>query len=158
VAGDADLTDRATLAQTLRDLVESGLLTCYDGGPDTVWGVGDNQHLVAAVYRNSAVHVLLMRAIAELSLLAIIRTPNGDNRTGWRAALALRELLKFDFFFAGRAEFAEELWDEIAIMAGTGTQRRGRQGRCPGMAHQERPVGGASGATSVHRCLPGGRA
>ncbi|MET8430934.1 1-acyl-sn-glycerol-3-phosphate acyltransferase [Nocardia sp. NPDC004860] len=123
VAGRADLTDRATVAETLCALVDSGVLTCYNGGPDTVWGVGENQHLVAAVYRNSAVHVLLVRAIAELSLLAIVRTPDGDNRTGWNTALALRELLKFDFFFAGREEFAEELWDEVAIMAGAGSRR-----------------------------------
>ncbi|WP_330256072.1 lysophospholipid acyltransferase [Nocardia sp. NBC_00565] len=119
VAGATDLTDRATVARTLQDLVRSGVLTRYDGGPDTVWAIGDNQHLIAAVYRNSAVHVLLVRAITELALLAIIRTPNGDIRTAWQEALALRELLKFDFFFAGRAEFAEELWDEVAIMAGS---------------------------------------
>ncbi|MCU1639955.1 MAG: glycerol-3-phosphate O-acyltransferase [Nocardia sp.] len=123
VAGGADLTDRGTVEETLHALVDSGVLTCYDGGPIAVWVVCDNQHLVAAVYRNSAVHVLLVRAIAELSLLAIVRTPNGDNRTGWSEALALRELLKFDFFFAGRAEFAGELWDEIAIMAGDSEHR-----------------------------------
>jgi len=31
---------------------------------------------------------------------------------------AVRELLKFDFFFAGRDEFADELWREFAIMTG----------------------------------------
>lgn len=116
VAGAANLTDRATVTRTLHDLVTSGVLTCYAGGPATVWGVGDEQHLVAAVYRNSAVHVLLVRAIAELALLAIVRTPDGTTRTAWEEALALRELLKFDFFFAGRADFADELWDEVAIM------------------------------------------
>ncbi|MCU1647653.1 MAG: glycerol-3-phosphate O-acyltransferase [Nocardia sp.] len=120
VAGAADLTNRATIARTLQDLVRSDVLTRYDGGPDTVWAVGDNQHLVAAVYRNSAVHVLLVRAITELALLAIVRTPNGDARTGWTEALALRELLKFDFFFAGRADFADEIWDEVGIMSGVG--------------------------------------
>jgi len=83
-----------------------------------VWGVGEEQHLVAAVYRNSAVHVLLVRAIAELALLELAQTPNGTIRTAWEAALALRELLKFDFFFAGRDEFGEELWDEVELLAG----------------------------------------
>jgi glycerol-3-phosphate O-acyltransferase len=32
--------------------------------------------------------------------------------------LEVRELLKFDFFFAGRDEFADELWREFAIMTG----------------------------------------
>jgi glycerol-3-phosphate O-acyltransferase len=118
VAGGADLIDRATVAQTLHDLVGSGVLTCYSEGPTTVWGIGDDQDLIVAVYRNSAIHVLVMRAIAELALLAIVRTPGATKRTGWDKALAVRELLKFDFFFAGRAEFADELWNEFAIMTG----------------------------------------
>jgi glycerol-3-phosphate O-acyltransferase len=118
VAGGADLTDRATVSQTLHDLVGSGVLTCYAEGPTTVWGIGDDQHLIVAVYRNSAIHVLVMRAIAELALLALVQTPGATKRTGWEKALAVRELLKFDFFFAGRAEFADELWDEFAIMTG----------------------------------------
>ena len=118
VAGGADLTDRATVSQTLHDLVGSGVLTCYSGGPTTVWGIGDDQHLIVAVYRNSAIHVLFMRAIAELALLAIVQTPGATKRTGWEKALTVRELLKFDFFFAGRKEFAVELWNEFAIMTG----------------------------------------
>ena len=123
VAGGADLTDRATVSQTLHDLVGSGVLTCYAEGPTTVWGIGDDQHLIVAVYRNSAIHVLVMRAIAELALLAIMRTPEATKRTGWEKALAIRELLKFEFFFAGRAEFADELWNEFAIMTGRSPDR-----------------------------------
>jgi glycerol-3-phosphate O-acyltransferase len=118
VAGGADLTDRATVSQTLHDLVGSGVLTSYSEGPETVWGIGDDQHLIVAVYRNSAIHVLVMRAIAELALQVIVQTPGATKRTGWEKALAVRELLKFDFFFAGRDEFADELWREFAIMTG----------------------------------------
>jgi glycerol-3-phosphate O-acyltransferase len=117
MAGAATLTDRATVRRTLQELVGSGVLTCYDDGSATVWGIGPDQHLIAAVYRNSAVHVLLVRAIGELALLSIVRTPGSTARTGWEEALALRELLKFDFFFAAREEFADELWDEVAIIA-----------------------------------------
>ena len=120
VAGGADLTDRATVSQTLHDLVGSGVLTSYSEGPQTVWGIGDDQHLIVAVYRNSEIHVLVMRAITELALLAIVQTPGATKRTGWEKALAVRELLKFDFFFAGRDEFADELWREFAIMTGRG--------------------------------------
>jgi glycerol-3-phosphate O-acyltransferase len=118
VAGGADLTDRATVSQTLHDLVGSGVLTSYSEGPETVWGIGDDQHLIVAVYRNSAIHVLVSRAIAELALLAIVRTPGATKRTGWEKALAVREMLKFEFFFAGRDEFADELWREFVIMTG----------------------------------------
>ena len=90
VAGGADLTDRATVSQTLHDLVGSGVLTCYSEGPTTVWGIGEDQHLIVAVYRNSAIHVLVMRAIAELALLAIVQTPGATKHTGWEKALAVR--------------------------------------------------------------------
>jgi glycerol-3-phosphate O-acyltransferase len=123
IAGGADLTDRATVSRTLQDLVSSGVLSSYSGGPETVWGIGDDQHLIAAVYRNSAIHVLVLRAIAELAVLALVRTPDATNRTAWDRALELRELLKFDFFFAGREEFADELWQEFAIMTGSGHDR-----------------------------------
>jgi glycerol-3-phosphate O-acyltransferase len=123
VAGGADLTDRATVSQTLHDLVGSGVLTCYSEGPTTVWGIGEDQHLIVAVYRNSAIHVLVMRAIAELALLAIVQTRGATKHTGWEKALAVRELLKFDFFFAGRDEFADELWNEFAIMTGRSHDR-----------------------------------
>ena len=137
VAGGADLTDRATVAQTLHDLVGSGVLTSYAEGPTTVWGIGDDQHLIVAVYRNSAIHVLVMRAISELTLLAIVRTPGATKRTGWEKALAVRELLKFDFFFAGRAEFADELWNEFEIMTGRSHDR-------------DAPVDAAEAARSLH--------
>ena len=89
----------------IADAARLGGLGCVDlllRGASTVWGIGADQHLIVAVYRNSAIHVLVMRAIAELALLAIVRTPGATKRTGWERALAVRELLKFDFFFAGQ--------------------------------------------------------
>jgi len=117
VAGGANLTDRSTVRRALQELVRSGVLSCYSGGNETVWDIGPDQHLVAAVYRNSAVHVLLVRAIAELALFATTQRESDDHRVAWEQALRLRELLKFDFFFAQREEFAEALWAEVTIMA-----------------------------------------
>src|SRR5690349_11533800 len=57
VAGAADLTDRSTIHRTLDDLVRSGVLASYDDGTETVWRIGPGQHLVAAFYRNTAVHM-----------------------------------------------------------------------------------------------------
>ncbi len=48
VAGAANLTDRSTVRRALQELVASGVLTCYPGGTETVWGVGADQHLVDA--------------------------------------------------------------------------------------------------------------
>ena len=116
VAGAASLTDRSTVRRALQELVASSVLTCYSGGPETVWGIGADQHLVAAVYRNSAIHVLVVRAIAELALVAVARRQDGSGRSAWDEALRLRDLLKFDFFFARRRDFAAELQAELALI------------------------------------------
>jgi glycerol-3-phosphate O-acyltransferase len=133
VAGGATLTDRSTLRWALRELVRSGVLTSYSGGSETVWGIGAEQHLVAAMYRNSAIHVLLLRAIAELALLAVAESgadggadgeaesATSGGRIALDEALRLRELLKFDFFFAQRDQFIDDLAVEIALLAGPDT-------------------------------------
>jgi glycerol-3-phosphate O-acyltransferase len=118
VAGAADLADRATLRWALRELVRSGVLTEYSGGTETVWRIGPEQHLIAAVYRNSVLHVLLMRAVGELALLAVAEGRVQGAAGGLGVATRLRELLKFEFFFAQRGGFISDLRTEIEILAG----------------------------------------
>jgi glycerol-3-phosphate O-acyltransferase len=132
IAGAATLTDRSTVRWALGELVRSGVLTCYSGGTERVWGIGPDQHLIAAVYRNTAIHVLIERAITELVLLAVSESSGvagaaqqdgseGPVQIGTDEALRLRELLKFDFFFAQRDKFIADLREEIAIMAAPDT-------------------------------------
>jgi glycerol-3-phosphate O-acyltransferase len=125
VAGGAVLTDRSTLRWALRALVQSGVLTCYTG-TETVWRIGPDRHLIAAMYRNSAIHVLLSRAIAELAVQAVAAasatsSPDAPTRAPrsvmLEEALRLRELLKFDFFFAGREQFSADVTAEIDGLA-----------------------------------------
>ena len=117
-AGAANLTDKATVRRAVQDLVTSGVLTSFRG-QTTVWSVDPKQHLTAAVYRNSAIHVLVSRSIVELVLVG---TANRDARDGagpgpaWEEALRLRDLLKFEFFFPSRQEFAEELRAELLLI------------------------------------------
>jgi glycerol-3-phosphate O-acyltransferase len=118
VAGAANLADRSTLRWALRELVRSGVLTEYSGGTETVWRVGRDQHLIAAVYRNSVLHVLLMRAVGELALLAVAEGRVQGATGGLGVATRLRELLKFEFFFAQRGGFVADLRREIEILAG----------------------------------------
>ncbi|MEU4689932.1 lysophospholipid acyltransferase [Actinoplanes sp. NPDC023714] len=119
VAGAADLTHRATIHRTLDDLDRSGVLTGYAAGTEAVWGIAPGQHLVAAFYRNTAVHVLVNRAIGELALTAAIEHDDGL-ATASREALRLRDLLKFDFFFPARTQFAHEMAAELALADETG--------------------------------------
>jgi glycerol-3-phosphate O-acyltransferase len=115
VAGAANLTDRATIRRTLDDLTRSGVLTGYDGGTESVWQIKPGQHLVAAFYRNTTVHILVDRAIGELALIAAAEDGDNGLHTAHKEALRLRDLLKFDFFFPPRHEFAEDMAAELAI-------------------------------------------
>ncbi|HSS24932.1 MAG TPA: lysophospholipid acyltransferase [Mycobacterium sp.] len=119
VAGAADLTNRSTIRWTLHQLVASGVVSVYDAGTEAVWGIGEDQHLVAAFYRNTAIHILVDRAIAETALLAASETSVGGSvlpATVRDEALSLRELLKFEFLFSARAQFEKDLADEVRLI------------------------------------------
>ncbi|CQD14807.1 glycerol-3-phosphate acyltransferase [Mycobacterium europaeum] len=122
VAGAADLTNRSTIRWTLHQLVASGVVSVYDAGTEPVWGIGAEQHLVAAFYRNTAIHIVVDRAIAETALLAAIEEAENSvdglvlPATVRDEALSLRELLKFEFLFSGRAQFEKELADEVRLI------------------------------------------
>lgn len=125
VAGAADLRDRATIRRALAELARSGVLTAYDGGTEPVWKIGDDQHLVAAFYRNTVIHILVERAIGELALLTVSELepgaelpPGGELQVGWEEAKRMRDLLKFEFFFPGRAGFEEDLRTELQLLVG----------------------------------------
>lgn len=119
VAGAADLTNRSTIRWTLHQMVASGVVSVYDAGTEAVWGIGEDQHLVAAFYRNTAIHILVDRAVAELALLAAAETRTNGSvspATVRDEALSLRDLLKFEFLFSGRAQFEKDLANEVLLI------------------------------------------
>ncbi len=69
-----------------------------------MYAIGPDQHLTAAYYRNTIIHFFVNGAIAELALLRAAE--EGDRRPRpaefWEEALRLRDLLKFEFFFADK--------------------------------------------------------
>lgn len=117
VAGGADLMDADAVRHTLGDLTASGVVTSCVSGTDPVWSIEAGQHLIAAFYRNTAVHIFVNRAIGEIALLAALEEPGADLRlAAWHHALALRDLMKFEFCFPDRVDFAKELRDELALL------------------------------------------
>lgn len=112
----AQLEDAGWITSTLDKLTDSGVLERFTGGDQTVWYIAPEQHLVAAFYRNTLIHLLVNRAIAELATFMAREHSVGDLRESiWNYAISLRQLLKFEFFFASRAEFNEELRAEVAL-------------------------------------------
>ena len=111
--------DRAgAITQVLQALVSSGVVTCYDKGTTPVYQVAGDQDLVAAFYRNNIIHFLVNRAVTELVLQAAAEEHYHDPVTdGWREALRLRELLKFEFFFSDKPAYRDEIRSELALIS-----------------------------------------
>ncbi len=102
------------LRAALDALAGNDVVVCFDGGPDTVYLLGPDQHLAAAFYRNSILHHFLESAIAQLALVSAAE-PGVDDplETFWDAAMRLRDLLKFEFFFRDRDAFRAAVQAEL---------------------------------------------
>jgi glycerol-3-phosphate O-acyltransferase len=104
-----ELRGTVGVEETLRMLEKSGVVSRYEGGTETVFRIEPGQHSVAAFYRNSAIHWFVNRAILEVALLDATREDiTGPLERAWASAFALRDLLKFEFFFSDKATFREE--------------------------------------------------
>ncbi|MEI2730822.1 MAG: 1-acyl-sn-glycerol-3-phosphate acyltransferase [Dermatophilaceae bacterium] len=144
-AGGANLTDRSTVRRALKDLTDSGVLLSHTGDA-TVWRIAPDQHLTAANYRNSAIHVLLTRAICELDLVGARQSPDAAYGI-WEDALRLRDLLKFEFFFPGRQQFGEQLYGELRIL----DPQRAPAGRT---TDERQTMTAEDAGHFLHRCSP----
>jgi glycerol-3-phosphate O-acyltransferase len=106
------------IERTLERLVTGEVVERYDGGDETVWSIREGRHRVAAFYRNGAIHHFVDRAIVELALLAASRAPAGSDPVdaAWQDAVALRDLLKFEFFFPPKRRFSDDIAAETTLV------------------------------------------
>ena len=96
----------AGVRRVLGALSQQNVVTSYAGGEEPVYAIERGQHLVAAFYRNSAIHHFLDRAVAELVLLS----PPADR---WDEGMRLRDQLKFEFFFPDKTAYRAVLQAEL---------------------------------------------
>jgi glycerol-3-phosphate O-acyltransferase len=103
---------------TLDALVESRVVNCYAEGPEAVYVIDRDQELTAAYYRNTVIHFFVTPAICELALLraAEVRPGDGDPVASFLdETMGLRDLFKFEFFFAEKEAFRAEIRDEMQL-------------------------------------------
>lgn len=118
------LRDTLGLQTVLAQLARADVVTAYDGGEETVYMIERGQHLVAAFYRNNAIHWFVTQAILELSILHVAETIPADEplsaleiiEIAWAEANRIRDQLKFEFFFPARRVFVDELRDEMDLL------------------------------------------
>jgi len=89
-------------------------ITRVDSGREPVWYIARDKEHAAAFYRNSVIHAFLETSIVELAL-AYARRADGDRMEAfWAQAMRLRDLLKFDFYFADSTAFRANIAEEMA--------------------------------------------
>ncbi len=114
--GSLEFNEPREVLATLELLMEHDVVTCFTEGLEPVYAIGPDQHLSAAYYRNSILHFFLTGAIAELALLNVANPEVEATRDEfWDSAFALRDLLKFEFFFADKDAFRTDVETELTL-------------------------------------------
>jgi glycerol-3-phosphate O-acyltransferase len=88
-------------------------ITRVDSGREPVWRIAPEHEHEAAFYRNTLIHAFLETSIVELSLAYAARIDGDPHEAFWAQAMRLRELLKFDFYFADSAAFRDHISAEM---------------------------------------------
>jgi glycerol-3-phosphate O-acyltransferase len=120
-----ELDTRDGLCETLDRLQEAQVVRMYAAGTEPVFSIEPGRHHVAAFYRNGALHHLVNRALAELATMRLSRARPGEDlmQLGWTYLWALRDLLKFEFFFSDKRDFAREVLAEVDLLFPTWRDR-----------------------------------
>ncbi len=89
-------------------------VTRVDGGRESVWRIAPEDEHAASFYRNSVIHAFLETSIVELALAHAGRGEGDRLDAFWTQAMRLRDLLKFDFYFADSASFRDNIAEEMS--------------------------------------------
>lgn len=96
-------------------MIDEGIVTRYDEGPEIVYGIAMEQHPVASYYRNTIIHFFVNKAIIELAAIKASETEAGAALEAfWAEVDHLRDLFKFEFFYSPSDEFHQQIRDELA--------------------------------------------
>lgn len=113
------LPDAGAVRGTLASLISNGVVSSFsEEGTEEVFSIAAGQALTAAYYRNTIIHFFVVRAITELSLLKVA-SGRSDDPTAlfWEQTFRIRDTMKFDFFFARKERFRQNVLDELALLS-----------------------------------------
>jgi glycerol-3-phosphate O-acyltransferase len=113
-------------------------VTRIDGGREPVWRIAAADEHQAAFYRNTIIHAFLESSIVELALAYAGRAEGDRGEAFWRQAMRLRDLLKFEFYFADSAAFREHVAAEMAPFPDW--EARVAAGEIDKLLHDKRPL------------------
>jgi glycerol-3-phosphate O-acyltransferase len=88
-------------------------VTRVDGGREPVWLIEPQHEHEAAFYRNTVVDAFLETSIVELALAHAAHAHQDRLDAFWFQVMRLRDLLKFEFYFADSAAFRDHVAEEM---------------------------------------------
>ncbi|MGI9237743.1 MAG: glycerol-3-phosphate 1-O-acyltransferase [Woeseiaceae bacterium] len=109
-----EIENEAELTALAQVLIDNRLVTRYDDGPEDVYAIAPRRESVASYYRNTTIHHFVIKAIVELALAGESAENPTPLESFWQEVDRLRDLFKFEFFYAPREEFQEEVTQELA--------------------------------------------
>ncbi len=109
IVGRADFRNADSIKATLAELHETELVTYLDEGTERLYAIAPDQHHNAAYYRNTAIHYFILDAVIEIALLHSAEATEKRQAAFIAKTFALRELLKFEFYFPRRADYSDEI-------------------------------------------------
>jgi glycerol-3-phosphate O-acyltransferase len=89
-------------------------ITRVDGGREPVWYIASSDEHEASFYRNTLIDAFLETSIVELALAHAQRADGDRVQAFWAQVARLRDLLKFDFYFAESVSFREHIAEEMS--------------------------------------------
>ena len=112
---DFNLNYAEEIGTLLANMMEEGIISRFEGGPETVYGIAEGQAPIASFYRNTIVHFFLTRAVAELGLLAVSEQRESSESLSqfWSEVQELRDLFKFEFFYPDTQLFEQQIEAEL---------------------------------------------
>ncbi|PLW66803.1 glycerol-3-phosphate 1-O-acyltransferase [Pseudohalioglobus lutimaris] len=115
ISHDFDRSFADQMAGLLGIMIDENIVTRYDEGPEIVYGISLEQHPVASYYRNTVIHFFVNKAIIEL---ALVKASESDAEKAldvfWEQVDHLRDMFKFEFFYAPTDEFHRQIREEMA--------------------------------------------
>jgi glycerol-3-phosphate O-acyltransferase len=119
ISADFDRAYADQMEGLLGIMIDEGMVTRYDEGPEVVYAIEQDQHAVASYYRNTIIHFFVNKAIIELALLKTSETEGAAAlEVFWSEVDKLRDLFKFEFFYAPTEQFHQQIREELARYAG----------------------------------------
>jgi glycerol-3-phosphate O-acyltransferase len=115
-------------------------VTRVDGGREPVWRIAPEDEHEAAFYRNTLIHAFLETSIVELALVHAGHAEGDRLEAFWAQVMRLRDLLKFEFYFADSAAFREHVEAEMSWHEGWEEKVASGGGEADAILRAKRPL------------------